>query len=163
MTGTVWLIVVLVISAMALIVVEICTPMFGLLGLLALGCVGWAVYLSYTIHNIFGLVMTALAIVCLPIYIVAAVKILPKTPLGRLLHLGKKPTRKGEGTPEATELASLVGQTTAAETILRPVGTIRIDGRRIIAQAESGMIEKGQQVEIIRAAGTHVVVRKIEA
>ena len=87
MPGTLLLIVVLLLAAMALIVVEICTPTFGVLGLAALGCVGWAVYLAYTVNGVFGLVMVIAVVVCFPIYIIAAVKILPKTPLGNRLHL----------------------------------------------------------------------------
>jgi len=162
MAGTLILIVVLLLAAMALILVEICTPMFGLLGLIAIGCAAFAVYLAYTINGVFGLVMTIVTVVGLPIYIVAAVKVLPATPLGRRLHLGRDPAASGEGTPEANELADLVGRSTIAETTLRPSGTVRIGGRRFVAQAESGMIEKGQPVTIIRAAGTHVVVRKAE-
>ena len=164
MAGTIMLIVVLLLAAMALIVVEICTPFFGMLGAVALGCVAWAVYLGWsTFGGVVGLVMVMAAIVALPIYIVTAVKVLPKTPLGRRLFLARKRSSAGEGTPEAEDLADLVGRTTMAETTLRPSGTIRIDHRRIIAQAESGMIEKGDQVKVIRAAGTHVVVRKAES
>ena len=162
MGGTILLIVVLLLIAMILIVMEVCTPMFGLIGLLALGCVGWAVYLGYTINGFFGLVMTVASLVALPIYIVATVKILPKTSLGHLLHLGKTRTPPGEGTPEADMLSQLVGRTTTAETILRPSGMIRIDGNRIVAQAESGMIEKGENVEVIRATGMGVIVRQVK-
>jgi len=163
MTGTLLLIIVLLLAAMALIVVEICTPFFGLLGVAAVGCVCWAVYLAYTINGVFGLVMTVAGVVGLPVYIVAAVKVLPKTPLGDRLHLGREKVPVGEGTPEAEDLSRLVGRKTTAETVLRPSGAIRIDGRRIVAQAESGMIEKGAEVKIIRAAGNRVIVRSIEA
>lgn len=163
MTGTLILIIVLFLAAMALIVAEICTPIFGLLGLLAVGAAGWAVYLAYVLHPLFGLVMTIAALVGLPVYTVAAVKIIPKSALGRRLHLGKDRTSPGEGTPEAEALTALVGRKTTAETVLRPSGTIRVDGRRIIAHSESGMIEKGTEVRIIRSAGTHVVVRAVES
>jgi len=163
MAGTLILIIVLLLAAMALIVVEICTPIFGLLGVLAVGAAGWAVYLAWETHSLFGLVMTIAVLVGLPVYTVAAVKIIPKTGLGRRLHLGRDKIAPGEGTPEAAALASLVGREAPAETVLRPSGTIRIDGKRIIAHAESGMIEKGTEVRIIRAAGNHVVVRPVES
>ncbi len=160
MTGMIFLIVVLLLAAMALIVVELCTPTFGLLGVVALGCILWALWLCYGINQILGLVMTAVLIVGLPAYIIATVKILPKTPLGNRLHLRNRRAKPGQGTPEADKLASLVGRTTTTETTLRPSGTIRIDGQRIIAHAESGMIEKGQTVTILRAGGNFVIVRK---
>ncbi|MHC4294376.1 MAG: NfeD family protein [Planctomycetota bacterium] len=163
MAGTIVLIVVLLLIAMAMIVVEICTPTFGLLGVAAAGCVVWALYLSYSINGVFGLVMTIVMIVCFPIYIVAAVKTIPKTPLGKRLHLGRKRVDSGEGTPEAEALSNLVGRKIKTETVLRPSGMIRIDGMRVVAQAESGLIEKGAEVEIIRATGMNVVVREVES
>ena len=163
MGETIVLIAVLVLAGMLLIVAEICTPMFGLLGLVALGCVGWSVYLCYTINGVFGLVMTIAVVVGLPIYIVTAVKVLPKSPLGRRLHLGRNQAQPGEGTPEASELAELVGRRCNTETTLRPSGMVRIDNKRIVAQAESGMIEKGVEVEVIRATGMGVVVRKVQS
>jgi len=145
-----------------LIVAEICTPMFGLLALLAVVCAGGGVYLCYTIDGVVGIVATVVALVGLPAYAVAAVRILPRTALGRALFLKRDAARRGEGTPEADELSRFVGKTTTAESVLRPSGTVRIDGKRIVAQAESGMIEKGQKVKVVRATGTNVVVRRVE-
>ena len=162
MTGTLLLIIVLLLAAMVLIIVEVCTPFFGLLGVAAVACVCWAGYLACTINGVFGLVMTVAGVVGLPVYIVGAVKILPKTGLGHRLHLGREKAPAGEGTPEAQDLSRLVGRKTTSETVLRPSGTIRIDGKRIVAQAESGMIEKGADVKIIHAAGNRVIVRAVE-
>lgn len=156
------LIIVLIVLALALIVIEICTPMFGLLGLLALAALTWAVYLGFTLSPVLGIVMIVAMIVALPVFIVWAVKVLPSTGLGRRLALLRKPTGAGEGTPEAEGLSGLIGTETTAETVLRPSGTIRVDGRRIVAQAEGGFIERGAKVRVVRTAGSHVVVRKIE-
>jgi len=160
--STLILIVVLCLAAMALIVVEICTPFFGLVGVMAIVSACVAVYLAYGVHPLFGLVLGIVGLIGLPAYTIAAVKILPGTALGRKLHLHKSRTPPGQATPEADKLSHLVGRKTTAETLLRPSGMIRVDGDRIVAQAESGMIEKGTEVEIIRAAGNHVVVRKVE-
>jgi len=160
---TVLLILTLVIAAMLLIVVEICTPTFGVLGILALVSMGWAVYLCYTLNTVAGMVATVGAIVLLPTYTVLAVKILPKTILGRKIGLRRKAVAVGEGTPEAADLERYVGRVTKTETLLRPSGFVRIDGKRIVAEAESGLIEKGLSVKVIRAGGTSVTVRKMEA
>ncbi len=163
MTGTIILIVALLVIAMALIVVEICTPTFGLLGVVALGCVVWAVYLCYEINSVLGLVMTIAMVVAMPAYIIAAVKILPKTPLGTRLHLRREVAPSGEATPEAATLDELIGRTVTTETVLRPSGMIRVDDKRVVAHAESGLIEKGMEVKIIRATGMHVVVKEVES
>jgi membrane-bound serine protease (ClpP class) len=57
----------------------------------------------------------------------------------------------------------LLGREGVAETLLRPSGAVRIDDRRIIASAESGLIEKGTAVKVVRVTGNDVVVRRIDA
>lgn len=160
---TIVLIVVLMLAAMALIVVEICTPMFGLLAALSVACAIGSLYLCFTISPMVGVVVTIVAALGLPAYTIAAVKIIPRTPLGRRLGLHRDVVQPGEGTPEAGQLSALVGKTAVAETLLRPSGMIRVDSRRVVAHAESGLVDKGSEVTIIRAAGTHVVVRKKQA
>jgi len=159
---TVLLILALIVAAMLLIVVEICTPTFGLLGLLAIVAMGWAVYLCYTQNMVAGMIATIVAIILMPVYTVVAVKVLPKTALGRKIGLRRKAVAAGEGTPEAEGLGRYVGRVTKAETLLRPSGFVRIDGKRIVAEAESGLIAKGQAVKVVRAGGTSVTVRRME-
>ena len=160
---TVLLIVALIVVAMILIVVEICTPTFGVLAAVAIAAVAWAVYLCYTLDPVAGVVAGVAAPIVMVIYTVAAVKILPKTFLGRKIGLRREAVAAGEGTPEADDLSRYVGRVTTAETLLRPSGFVRIDGKRIVAEAETGLIEKGGQVKVIRAGGTSVIVRKVEA
>jgi len=159
---TALLVIALVLAAMVLVVAEVCTPMFGLLAALALGCLVAAVCVCYKTAGWLGILATTAAIIGFPAYVIAAVKIIPRTPLGRRLALKRKPDEPGGGTPEADDLQRFVGRTTTAETTLRPSGTIRVDEKRIVATAESGMIEKGEAVEIIRATGTNVVVRRVD-
>lgn len=158
---TMLLIAALIVVAMILIVVEIVTPTFGILAIAAIAAVGWAVYLCWTLDDIAGLVALIGAVILLPAYTVAVVKILPKTALGKKIGLKRDAVAAGEGTPEAADLHRFVGRVTTADTVLRPSGFVRIDGRRIVAEAESGMIEKGQKVKVIRAGGVSVTVRKL--
>ena len=46
-------------------------------------------------------------------------------------------------------------------TPLRPAGTVQIDHHRFDAQAESGLIERGRAVRVIRATGSAVIVREV--
>ena len=162
MEQTILLIAILILGAMAMIVAEICTPTFGVLAVGAAGLLIWACYLAFVIDSAFGVVMVVAVVLGLPVFIFYAVRILPRTALGRHLALRQSRARPGEGTPEGDWLTQLVGRSAQAETVLRPSGTIRVDGKRIVAQAESGMIDKGQTVRILKACGTYVVVRKEE-
>ena len=57
MTGTILLIVVLFLAAMALFLAEICTPMFGVLGVAGLACLAGMVYLCFTLSQVLGVVV----------------------------------------------------------------------------------------------------------
>lgn len=159
---TILLIVALLIAALLLFAAEVCTPMFGLLGAVGLACLAGMVYLFFTISDKLGVVVIVLLLFSLPVYLWAMVKYLPQTAVGRLLQLRSKKKSRGEGTPEAAGQELLLGKTAVAETILRPSGAIRVDGKRIIATAETGFIAKGATVKIVKAVGMNVVVREVE-
>ena len=155
------LVIVLFVAAMALIVAEIITPMFGALAVLSLGCVGWAVYLCFLISDLAGVLVLAGAMIFMPIYIILTVKLLPKTPLGRRLTLIRNASPPGEGTPEVSRLSELIGRQAAVQTALRPTGMILLDQQRLPARSETGIIEPGAIVEILRIEGSQLVVREI--
>jgi len=164
MGGAILLIVVLILAAMVLFVLEIVTPLFGLLGALALGAMAGAVWQAFGIHPVFGWTLAVILLVLTPVYLVLLVKWLPRTSLGRSVFLRVRgESRSGQGTPEAQKYAALVGRTGMAETILRPSGTVRIDRQRLIALSESGVIQKGRRVKVISAAGTNIIVREVGA
>jgi membrane-bound serine protease (ClpP class) len=58
-------------------------------------------------------------------------------------------------------LEDLIGVTGAVHTPLRPVGVVTLNGSRVDVVAESGMIEKGAEVRVIKVEGNRVVVRQI--
>ncbi|MCJ7543314.1 MAG: hypothetical protein MUP47_01910 [Phycisphaerae bacterium] len=161
MVGTILLIVVLVLASAALIVMEICTPFFGLLTVLSAGCLVGAVAFCFRLSAETGVVAVVAALVGYPVFIIAAIRWIPRTRLGRRLVLSRGQAPPGEATPEADSLRALLGREGIAETPLRPSGAVRIDGRRIIASAESGLIEKGAAVKVVRIQGSDVVVRRI--
>ena len=160
MLGTILLIIALLFCALLLFAVEVCTPTFGLLAVTAIACLAGVVYLCFGINPAFGVVMIVVLVFAVPAYLWAMIKFLPKTAVGRILQLRAQRRGPGEGTPDAAELESLVGAAAVAETSLRPSGAIRAGHKRIIATAESGFIEKGAAVRIIKAGGADVVVRE---
>lgn len=159
--GTISLIVALVIAGLVLLMLEILTPTFGLLAAMAVGAMCGAVWVCYTVDPRLGTGMLAGLIVSVPVYLVFMVRWLPTTTLGQRLFLKRITHDEGEAVPDAGELEAMVGHTGTAETLLRPSGAIRVDGKRIIALSESGIISKGQPVKIVRAGGSNVVVRKV--
>ena len=158
------LIIALLIAGLVLLTLEMMTPMFGLFITLGVGCLIAAVVLAFiNISPVFGVVLIVAIVILVPMYMYFVARKLPNAPLSKKLFLGRMPeTPAGAGTPEAAEHESLVGKIGLAETTLRPSGAIRIEGQRVIASAESGLIEQGTTVKVIRAAGMNVVVRAVE-
>jgi len=161
MVGDIVLIIVLYLSALAMIVLEICTPTFGLCTVISLGCLAAGIYFCFGISQVLGVVVTVVTVIAFPVFVIAAVKTIPRTWLGRRLVLTRQRAVPGEGTPEAGGLRELLGKEGVAETLLRPSGAVRIDGRRLPASAESSVIEKGSPVKVVRIVGSDIVVRKI--
>ncbi len=56
----------------------------------------------------------------------------------------------------------LVGRDCVTETVLRPAGKIRLDGKTYDAVSEGGFIEAGSLVRVLRSQGSALVVRKSE-
>jgi len=161
--GTILLIVALVVAALVLLALEVLTPTFGVLAALALAAVVVAVWLAFGVSAVLGTALLVGVVVGVPAYLVVLVRVLPGSSVGRGLFLRKADVpAEGEGTPEVQDYAALVGREGVAETLLRPSGAVRIDGRRVIASAESGLIEKGASVRVIRASGMNVVVREVK-
>lgn len=79
-----------------------------------------------------------------------------RTPVGQNLTLGRS-LNAGDDLPDVT---ALLGRDGVALTALRPAGKIEIDGRRIDVLAESGYVEAGDAVSVIKAGGSRVVVRR---
>ena len=158
----VWTIVALFVAALVLAVVEILTPMFGVLAFLGLAAMVAAIWLTYTLSPVAGTILTVVAVPAVAAYLYLVVKILPRSPLGRRMFLSKARKADAEATPEAQVHEALVGKIGTTESPLHPTGAVRVDGRRVIASSESGLIEKGRTVEVIRAAGMNLVVRETQ-
>lgn len=65
-------------------------------------------------------------------------------------------------TPEVAELSQLQGRYGKSVTMMRPSGTVEIDGRRIDAMSEGMMIESGIPIKCVEVRGGRVIVRRVE-
>lgn len=156
------IIIILLAAAMVLAFLEIITPIFGLLALGAMICATAAVVIGFMYAAWLGWILLVVVLILTPVYLTLLVKLLPKTPLGKHLFLGKKPQNlPGEGTPEAAQFDQYVGREAIADSNLRPAGLVKIDGKRIPANAQQGIIKKGATVKIIRADSMNVVVEEV--
>ncbi len=156
------MIIVMLVVAAVMFLLEVCTPSFGILASVGVCAIGGAIYYAFRINSVVGFLVLLGSLIGTPFYLYFMVRLLPNTPLGRRLFLKQAKDATRGATPEADELAELVGKTGVAESSLRPSGTIRIDGRRFVGMAEHEMIDKGEKIKVIKAGGTDVVVRRTE-
>lgn len=156
------IIIALVIASLILLFLEVLTPSFGLLTVAAVIAAVISVYMAFNVSAIYGWELLVGLVILLPAFLLFVAKMAPETWLGQRLFLPKAPSADKDATPQAAELESLVGCEGKAETILRPVGVVRIEGHRIDARSDSDFIEPGTKVKVISATGTDVVVRKME-
>ena len=155
------LIIALLVAALVLFGLEIVTPTLGILAVVGIAALAGAAWLGFTVNSVLGLVIVIASLVLVPVYLVFLVRWLPKSPLGKRLFLQRQPPEDAHpGFDE--QAASVVGKTGTAETTLRPTGAVRVEGKRLIASAESGMIAGGAKVKVIRASGMNLIVREVK-
>ncbi len=156
----VWIILIMLIIGFLMLMFEVLTPSFGILSAIALACFAVAVYFGFRINSIVGVGMIVGLVVAVPVYYFILFRYVAKTRFVRKLFLKPLPLAAGEGIPAAQEYESYVGMTGTSETQLRPSGAVRIDGRRVTALAESGVIEKGKTVKVLRVDGMSLIVKE---
>jgi len=158
--STIGIIIALILLGLVLLAVEILTPMFGVLAAMGIVALIGSIIAMHTLSPAGALALALAELVIVPIYAAVLVRKLPRTALGRRLFLAAAEKADGEGTPDADEYKAIVGRKGVAMTDLRPSGAVDIGGKRMIASAESGMIDKDEPVRVVRANGMNLVVRR---
>ena len=152
----------LLIFAGALVAAELFLPTHGILGICAFLSAAVSVYFAYLYSPVLGFLFGFTVVLMTPIIFYWAIKIYPKTPVGKRVILDAPAGAAAQGFEEAsTRLAQLVGQRGTAMSMLRPAGTVELDGRRIDAVSESEIIYPNTPVEVIRVNGLKVIVKAV--
>lgn len=145
-----------------LLAAEVFVPSFGLITVCSLACLAGGIAIFFKLSPTAGWAGVAAAVVMIPSTLVFAYKIFPKTNFGKTVLLGMPHIQKGAGIPDSQELAKRLGQKAVTITPLRPVGMCDFSGTRLECVAESGYVEKGKTVEVIKVEGTQLTVREME-
>jgi len=149
--------------------VEVIVPSGGLLGLAALACLAGSLACAYQLSGWAAVILACVEGVCVPVVIVLAFKILPKTALGKQLILSP-PDEPDKDT--STSKAALAGNDDTFEalhgaegfvvTACRPSGTVEFDDRRVSVVSNGEVIADGTRVRVILVEGNRVVVEPVE-
>ena len=157
--------------AIAVIVffIEIFIPSGGLLALLG-GLSIIASLIAFFVHDInTGLIATAIYIVFGPIIAWIAFRIWAASPLAKRMILGDvggddefaNQESEAQRQERLDALQALMGKQGETITQLRPIGVVRIDGRRVDAMAESGVIGANKPVEVVHVYDNQIKVREV--
>jgi membrane-bound ClpP family serine protease len=160
--------IILLIAAMVLLTLELFVPSGGLIGLLAGVAAIGSVIAFFQYDTTWGLVMSAVYLVLGPIIGVFGFRWWLNSPIGKGMILGAADDDLDDDHPMSEEharqermaqLRQLIGAQGVTVTPLRPVGFVKINGQRIDALAESGVIDSGVAVVVTDVYDNQIKVR----
>lgn len=142
-----------------LLIAEVFIPSGGLIGFLALCCLGLSLWRAFQESAELGLKFLVADCVLLPLALGVAIHFWPRTPLARRVFLARPAPEEIEVLHSSQRLDHLVGQLGRALTPLRPSGLVDFDGRRLDGLAEEGLIPSGALIRAVRVRSGQLVVR----
>jgi membrane-bound ClpP family serine protease len=142
-----------------LLIAEVFVPSGGLIGLLAGGLLVVSLFLAFSHSTWTGVKFLVALGFLLPLTLVLAVNLWPRTPMARWIFL--KPPDPEDVRPEIVKLPleHLLGQFGRALTPLRPSGVVDFEGHRHDGMSEEGLIPAGTLVRAVAVRGHQLVVR----
>lgn len=149
-------------AALAIAFLELFIPSAGMLALLAGALAIAGVVAFWSVSSLWGILALLALVILVPLLVAFLLRIYPDTPIGRRMILTSDPEPPPEPPSAHAPQPSLVGLTGEAISELRPVGMIRVNGQRLEALSEQGVIDIGAQVRITAVEGTRIRVRRIE-
>jgi membrane-bound ClpP family serine protease len=158
MNALIWPILFLAVG-LTLLVAEGFIPSGGLIGILALGCLALSLWKAFSVSATLGFQFLAALFLLLPMALVVAAQLWPRTPLAKRIFLRPPAPEEVETSHQPDRLDHLIGQFGRALTPLRPSGVVDFDGRRLDGLSEEGLIPAGALVRAVQVRSGRIVVR----
>ncbi|MGC4004118.1 MAG: NfeD family protein [Pirellulales bacterium] len=144
-----------------LVGIEFFIPSSGVLGVLAALSICSGIGLAfYERGPAMGFLFIGIAVVSVPAILVGGFKILPHTPIGKIL-ISAAPTSEDVLSDVATrrQLRDCIGWIGRATSVMLPSGSIEVEGHQFDAVSQGMPIEAGTPVKIVDVQGTRIIVR----
>lgn len=142
-----------------LLIAEVFIPSGGLIGFLALCCLGLSLWRAFQESTDLGLKFLLADCLLVPMAMALAIHLWPRMPLARRVFLARPTPEEIEVSHSSQRLDHLVGQHGRALTPLRPSGLVDFDGRRLEGLSEEGLIPTGALIRAVRVRGGQLIVR----
>ncbi len=151
--------VVLQAGAVAVIIAEIFLPSAGVLTAIALGMLGYSLFLVFTqVGQTVGALFVALDVILLPVAVIVGLKLISRSPASLRTSL----STAGGVSSQSPDLEKYLGAEGAAHTDLRPSGIAMLNGRRVDVTTRGEYIERHSRVYVSAVRGNQIIVRKQE-
>lgn len=146
-------------AGVALLVVEVFVPGFGLPGISGLLLLSAGIVITWVHYGVAaGLSVTLIAMALAGISISVSIKSAANGKIARSALILRRETPENDH----EEMETLVGKRGVTTTTLSPVGNAEFDGVRLEVFSEDQFIEKGVSVQVIRTEGNKIIVRKAQ-
>ena len=145
-------------GGVALMVVEVFMPGFGIPGLAGIGLMAASIIYVWALYGpMAGVWMSLGAVILMAVAVAVSLRTASKGSFFRiwgLKELDKADARKDD-------MEALVGKTGVAQTVLRPSGIGEFDGVRLNVVTEGEFIPQDTPISVVRTEGLRIVVKKI--
>ncbi|MCK5544718.1 MAG: serine protease [Desulfobulbaceae bacterium] len=160
MNKNLFLPIILQLAGILVIIAEIIIPSAGILSLMAMGLIGYSLYIVYTgFSSATAALFIAFDIIIIPVLVIIGLKLLARSPVTLRYKLSSD-----EGVvSQSPELADYVNAEGTAVTNLHPAGVAMIDGKRLDVVSRGDYIDKGSQLVVTEVTANQVIVRQIFA
>ena len=158
-------------AGLGILLLELLVPSGGLLGLLCGVAIIGSITAFFRYDTTFGFVSLLGYAILTPFVIIFGFKLWIQSPLARRMVLGgDEGHADAEGAPDSAEQARLVRHAQLRELIgaegvtitsLRPVGVVKINGQRVDAMAESGIVEANTPIVVADVYDNQIKVRPL--
>lgn len=154
-------------ASLLLVILELFIPSGGLIAVVA-GLCAIAGVVALGIYDIaWGAIGALVVLVLTPVVFFGGLNIWQNTKIGQRVIGAPTPeeveARRAAEQAARDERLALIGAEGVALTDLRPIGVVRVDGKRLDAAAESHHIDSGSTVKIVHVDGLQIKVREVPA
>jgi membrane-bound serine protease (ClpP class) len=149
----------LLIMAVLLAAAEVIVP-GGVLGLLAIAAIGVASWLAFAEDGVAAAAITfTLGSLAAMIAALAMLPLAQRFGAGNIFALRER-VRGTSRSSSGEKAPSVVGKRGSARTTMAPTGVVEIDGQEFEGSSQSGLLNAGEPVEVVKQDSYRVVVRK---
>ena len=155
-----WMEVLLFLVGLVLLAIEFVIPGFGIFGIAGIACVLLSLFMTLG-GGIGALNIMAGGTLAAVVAFWVILRYLPSSKLWNRLIL-KDVQKKERGYTSSDDLSPLIGREGVVLTLLRPAGTVEIDGQIYDVVSEGRFIRPGSCIKVLGVHGNRIVVRAID-